>query len=116
MTVIASVDLGTNSTRVLVGRSTGAGLEVLDRRNTITRLGQDVGASGRLAPEAVTRTLDCLRGYREILDRHRVERVRVAATSASRDAANRDEFFDAVEALIGTPPEPLRGARGGRLA
>src|SRR4029453_2382372 len=75
MTGIASVDLGTNSTRVLVGLSTGAGLEVLDRRNTITRLGQDVGASGRLAPEAVARTLDCLRGYREILDRHRVERL-----------------------------------------
>jgi exopolyphosphatase/guanosine-5'-triphosphate,3'-diphosphate pyrophosphatase len=116
MTVIASVDLGTNSTRVLVGRWTGAGLEVLDRRNTITRLGQDVGASGRLAPEAVARTLDCLRGYREILDRHRVERVRVAATSASRDAANRDEFFDAVEALIGTRPELLSGDEEGRLS
>ena len=116
MTVIASVDLGTNSTRVLVGRSTGTGLEVLDRRNTITRLGQDVGASGRLAPEAVARTLDCLRGYREILDRHRVERVRVAATSASRDAANRDEFFDAVEALIGTRPELLSGDEEGRLS
>jgi exopolyphosphatase/guanosine-5'-triphosphate,3'-diphosphate pyrophosphatase len=116
MTVIASVDLGTNSTRVLVGRSTGAGLEVLDRRNTITRLGQDVGASGRLAPEAVARTLDCLRGYREILDRHRVERVRVAATSASRDAANRDEFFDAVEALIGTRPELLSGDEEGQLS
>jgi exopolyphosphatase / guanosine-5'-triphosphate,3'-diphosphate pyrophosphatase len=116
MTVIASVDLGTNSTRVLVGRSTGAGLEILDRRNTITRLGQDVGASGRLAPEAVARTLDCLRGYREILDRHRVERVRVAATSASRDAANRDEFFDAVEAVIGTRPELLSGDEEGRLS
>jgi exopolyphosphatase/guanosine-5'-triphosphate,3'-diphosphate pyrophosphatase len=116
MTVIAAVDLGTNSTRVLVGRSTGDGLEILDRRNTITRLGQDVGASGRLAPEAIARTLDCLRDYREILDRHRVERVRVAATSASRDAANRDEFFDAVEALIGTRPELLSGDDEGRLS
>jgi exopolyphosphatase / guanosine-5'-triphosphate,3'-diphosphate pyrophosphatase len=116
MTVIASVDLGTNSTRVLVGRPTGAGLEILDRRNTITRLGQGVGASGRLAPEAVERTLDCLRGYREILDRHGVERVRVAATSASRDAANRDEFFGAVEALIGTRPELLSGDEEGRLS
>jgi exopolyphosphatase / guanosine-5'-triphosphate,3'-diphosphate pyrophosphatase len=116
MNAIASVDLGTNSTRVLVGRPTGAGLEILDRRNTITRLGQGVGASGRLAPEAVERTLDCLRGYREILDRHGVERVRVAATSASRDAANRDEFFDAVEALIGTRPELLSGDEEGRLS
>jgi exopolyphosphatase/guanosine-5'-triphosphate,3'-diphosphate pyrophosphatase len=116
MTVIASVDLGTNSTRVLVGRPTGAGLEILDRRNTITRLGQSVGASGRLAPEAVARTLDCLRGYRESLDRHGVERVRIAATSASRDAANRDEFFDAVEELIGTRPELLSGDEEGRLS
>ena len=116
MNAIASVDLGTNSTRVLVGRPTGAGLEILDRRNTITRLGQGVGASGRLAPEAVERTLDCLRGYRELLDRHGVERVRVAATSASRDAANRDEFFGAVEALIGTRPELLSGDEEGRLS
>jgi exopolyphosphatase / guanosine-5'-triphosphate,3'-diphosphate pyrophosphatase len=116
MTVIASVDLGTNSTRVLVGRPTGAGLEILDRRNTITRLGQSVGASGRLAPEAVARTLDCLRDYRESLDRHGVERVRIAATSASRDAANRDEFFDAVEELIGTRPELLSGDEEGRLS
>jgi exopolyphosphatase/guanosine-5'-triphosphate,3'-diphosphate pyrophosphatase len=116
MNAIASVDLGTNSTRVLVGRPTGAGLEILDRRSTITRLGQGVGASGRLAPDAVERTLDCLRGYREILDRHGVERVRVAATSASRDAANRDEFFGAVEALIGTRPELLSGDEEGRLS
>jgi exopolyphosphatase / guanosine-5'-triphosphate,3'-diphosphate pyrophosphatase len=113
---IASLDLGTNSTRVLVARPTDGGLDVLDRRNTITRLGQGVGASGRLAPEAIERTLDCLRGYHEILARHGVERVRVAATSASRDAANRDEFFDAVEELIGTRPELLSGDEEGRLS
>jgi exopolyphosphatase / guanosine-5'-triphosphate,3'-diphosphate pyrophosphatase len=113
---IASLDLGTNSTRVLVARPTDGGLDVLDRRNTITRLGQGVGASGRLAPEAIERTLDCLRGYHEILDRHGVERVRVAATSASRDAANRDEFLDAVEELIGTRPELLSGDEEGRLS
>jgi exopolyphosphatase/guanosine-5'-triphosphate,3'-diphosphate pyrophosphatase len=116
MTVIASLDLGTNSTRVLVASPTDGRLDILDRRNTITRLGQGVGASGRLVPEAVERTLACLRGYREILDRHGVERVRVAATSASRDAANRDEFFDAVEALIGTRPELLSGDEEGRLS
>jgi exopolyphosphatase/guanosine-5'-triphosphate,3'-diphosphate pyrophosphatase len=116
MTVIASLDLGTNSTRVLVARPAEGRLEALDRRNMITRLGQGVGASGRLAPEAVDRTLACLRDYREILDRHGVDRVRVAATSASRDAANRDQFFDAVEALIGTRPELLSGDEEGRLS
>jgi exopolyphosphatase / guanosine-5'-triphosphate,3'-diphosphate pyrophosphatase len=116
MGAIASLDLGTNSTRVLVARPADGRLEILDRRNTITRLGQGVGSSGRLAPEAVDRTLACLRDYREILDHHGVERVRVAATSASRDAANRDEFFDAVEALIGTRPELLSGDEEGRLS
>jgi exopolyphosphatase / guanosine-5'-triphosphate,3'-diphosphate pyrophosphatase len=116
MTAIASLDLGTNSTRVLVAHPADGRLEILDRRNTITRLGQGVGASGRLAPEAIERTLACLRDYREILDHHGVERVRVAATSASRDAANRDEFFDTVEALIGTRPELLSGDEEGRLS
>jgi exopolyphosphatase / guanosine-5'-triphosphate,3'-diphosphate pyrophosphatase len=116
MGAIASLDLGTNSTRVLVARPADGRLEILDRRNTITRLGQGVGSNGRLAPEAVDRTLACLRDYREILDHHGVERVRVAATSASRDAANRDEFFDAVEALIGTRPELLSGDEEGRLS
>lgn len=116
MTRVASLDLGTNSTRVLVARAVDGKLDTLDRRNTITRLGQGVGATGRLADEAVERTLDCLRGYRAILDEHRVERVRVAATSAARDAANRDELFDAVEAIVGARPELLSGEQEGRLS
>jgi exopolyphosphatase/guanosine-5'-triphosphate,3'-diphosphate pyrophosphatase len=113
---VASVDIGTNSTRVLVARPTGPGLDILDRRNTITRLGQQVGATGRLADEAVERTLATLRDYRKILDEHGVERVRAAATSASRDAANRELFFDAVEDVIGVRPELLSGDEEGRLS
>jgi exopolyphosphatase/guanosine-5'-triphosphate,3'-diphosphate pyrophosphatase len=113
---IASLDLGTNSTRVLVAHPVDAALDIVDRRNTITRLGQGVGATGRLDDQAVERTLDCLRGYREVLDRHRVERVRAAATSAVRDAANRDEFLDAVEAVVGVRPELLSGTDEGRLS
>ena len=119
--VIAAVDLGTNSTRVLVARAgteTGSGvpLEALARRNTITRLGQGVDATGKLADEAVERTLNTLREYRTDLDEHGVARVRVAATSAARDAANRDEFFDAVEEIIGARPELLSGEEEGRMA
>jgi len=113
---IASIDMGTNSTRVLVAHPTGGKLDILDRRNTITRLGQGVHATGRLQDEAVERTLACLRGYREILDRHGVERVRAAATSAARDAANRDQFLDAVEGVIGVRPELLSGDEEGRLS
>lgn len=116
MMAIASLDMGTNSTRVLVARPAGGGLDIVERHNTITRLGQGVGATGRLADEAVERTLACLRGYREILDRHGVERVRAAATSAARDAANRDEFFDAVEEVVGVRPELLSGDEEGRLS
>jgi exopolyphosphatase/guanosine-5'-triphosphate,3'-diphosphate pyrophosphatase len=115
-TAIASVDMGTNSTRVLVARPDGGRLDILDRRNTITRLGQGVGATGRLADEAVERTLACLRDYREVLDRHGVERVRAATTSAARDAANRDEFLDAAEQVIGVRPELLSGDEEGRLS
>jgi exopolyphosphatase / guanosine-5'-triphosphate,3'-diphosphate pyrophosphatase len=116
MTVVASIDIGTNSTRVLVARPVGGKLDILDRRNTITRLGQNVGATGSLADEAVERTLACLRDYRAILDELGVDRLRVAATSASRDAANRDEFFDAVEGVVGVRPELLSGDDEGRLS
>ena len=116
MTAIASLDLGTNSTRVLVARPAGGKLDIVDRRNTITRLGQEVGATGRLADEAAERTLACLRGYREVPDAHGVERLRAAATSAARDAANRDEFFDAVEQVVGVRPELLSGDVEGRMS
>ena len=116
MTIVASLDLGTNSTRVLVARPVDGRLDILDRRNTITRLGQDVGSSGRLADEAIERTLACLREYRAVLDEHGVERLRAAATSASRDAANRDEFFDAVEEVVGVRPELLSGDDEGRMS
>ncbi len=116
MTVVASIDIGTNSTRVLVARPVDGKLDILDRRNTITRLGQNVGATGRLAEEAVERTLACLRDYRAILDEHKVDRLRVAATSASRDAANREEFFDAVGDVVGARPELVSGEDEGRLS
>jgi exopolyphosphatase/guanosine-5'-triphosphate,3'-diphosphate pyrophosphatase len=114
---IAALDLGTNSTRVLVARPDGdGGLETLVRRNTITRLGQGVDASGRLAPEAIERTLAALRDYAKDLESHGVERLRVAATSAARDAANRDELFDGVEKILGVRPELISGAEEGRLS
>lgn len=110
---MAAIDCGTNSTRLLVSRG---GTETLDRLMTITRLGEGVDQTGRLAPEAIERTLDCLRRYREVMDRHGVEAVRITATSAARDAANRDEFFDAGEAVVGSRPELLSGLAEGQLS
>ena len=82
----------------------------------ITRLGQGVDATRRLAPEAIERTVAVLREYREVMDRFGVERVRMTATSAARDAANRDEFFAAAEAVVGVRPELLSGDEEGRLS
>ena len=85
----------------------------LERLMHITRLGQGVDATGRLAPEAIDRTVAVLTGYKAVLDRLGVDRVRMAATSAARDASNRDDFFDRAEAVVGVRPELLGGRRGG---
>ena len=110
---VAVVDIGTNSTRLLVADGEGKTLERLMR---ITRLGQGVDATGRLAAEAVDRTVAVLREYREVMDRHGVERVRMTATSAARDAANRDDFFAAATEAVGTGPELLGGEEEARLS
>jgi exopolyphosphatase/guanosine-5'-triphosphate,3'-diphosphate pyrophosphatase len=82
----------------------------------ITRLGQGVDAAGVLVPDAVNRTLDVLREFRQVMDRHGVQRVRMTATSAARDAANREDFFTAAEQIVGARPELLTGDEEGRLS
>jgi exopolyphosphatase/guanosine-5'-triphosphate,3'-diphosphate pyrophosphatase len=114
MTNVAAIDCGTNSTRLLVADA-GTG-ETLVRRTTITRLGQDVDRTGRLAPEAVERVAATLAAYRRELDDHDVGAVRIVATSAARDAANRDAFFDRAEEIVGARPELLDGVTEGRLS
>lgn len=109
---VAAIDCGTNSVRLLVTD----GERQFDRLMRITRLGQGVDASGRLDPAAIDRTIDVLREYRDVIDRHGATRIRMAATSASRDAANRDEFFSAVRDTLGIEPELLSGIEEGRLS
>jgi exopolyphosphatase/guanosine-5'-triphosphate,3'-diphosphate pyrophosphatase len=109
---VAAIDCGTNSIRLLVSD----GGTTVERLMRITRLGQGVDATGRLAPDAIDRTVAVLREYRGVMDRHGVERVRITATSAARDAANRDDFFDAAEAVVGARPELLAGDEEGRLS
>jgi exopolyphosphatase/guanosine-5'-triphosphate,3'-diphosphate pyrophosphatase len=110
---VAAIDCGTNSVRLLVADANGRPLERLMR---ITRLGQGVDATGALEPRAIERTVAVLREYREVMDRHGVERIRMAATSASRDASNRDVFFDAARDALGVEPELLSGDEEGRLS
>jgi len=112
--IVAAVDIGTNSTRMLVSDTTDG--TALDRRMKITRLGQGVEDTGSLAPDAMDRVIACLSDYRSALDSHGVERIRAVATSACRDARNRDEFFERVEAALAAPPELLTGDEEGQLS
>ncbi len=109
---VGVVDIGTNTTRLLITD----GYVDRVRRSTTTRAGAGVDRTGRLADEAIERTLLCLRDYAGELERHGAEKLCIVATSASRDAANRDEFFNAVESVLGQPPELVSGEREGRLA
>ncbi len=118
MTRVAAIDCGTNSIRLLVADldpGTG-GFHELDRRMEIVRLGQGVDRTGRLAPEALERTLTACRGYAEIVREHGAERLRFAATSATRDAENRDDFVRGVRELLGVRPEVLSGAQEAELS
>ena len=110
---IAAIDCGTNSTRLLVADAEGRPLERLMR---ITRLGQGVDATGRLAPEAIARCVAVLAEYRQVMDRLGVGRGRLAATSAARDAANGDEFLRLAGEVTGLMPELLTGIDEGRLS
>lgn len=111
MTRVAAIDCGTNSIRLLVADADPATGELvdLDRRMTIVRLGQDVDRTGRLAPEALERTFTACREYARVIKEHGVDRIRFVATSASRDAENRDEFVRGVLDILGVEPEVITG-------
>jgi exopolyphosphatase/guanosine-5'-triphosphate,3'-diphosphate pyrophosphatase len=115
----AAIDMGTNSTRLLVADSDGTGptgpLTTVERHMHITRLGQGVNAARRLHPDAIERTLSVLRKYRDIMDATGVEGARATATSAARDAANRDELLAPAAEILGTTVELLSGDEEGRL-
>ena len=98
MTRVAAVDCGTNSIRLLI-HDTDTG--EVSRRNTIVRLGQGVDETGQFAPEAIERTRAALAGYVEEMQREHVTRVRMVATSATRDAANHEDFFAMTRELLG---------------
>lgn len=111
MTRVAGIDCGTNSIRLLVADcdpATGELVE-LDRRMTIVRLGQGVDKTGRLAPDALERTFAACRAYAAVIEELGAEKVRFVATSASRDAENREEFVQGVLDILGVEPEVVSG-------
>jgi exopolyphosphatase / guanosine-5'-triphosphate,3'-diphosphate pyrophosphatase len=110
---VAAIDCGTNSTRLLVADENGRELVRLMR---ITRLGQGVDRTNALEPEAIARTVDVLAEYRRAMDGFAVERIRMVATSAVRDATNGSVFTEAATAAVGVAPEVLSGQDEGALA
>lgn len=95
---VAAVDCGTNSIRLLIhDAETGE----VARENTIVRLGQGVDETGAFHPDAIARTQEALAAYVEQMGQERVTRVRMVATSATRDASNREVFFDMTRDLLG---------------
>jgi exopolyphosphatase/guanosine-5'-triphosphate,3'-diphosphate pyrophosphatase len=113
---VASVDIGTNSTRLLVAEVAGGRLlSELDRRTEITRLGEGVDTTGRLSEAAVARVLSVCAAYREAIDAHEARSVIVIMTSAVRDATNGEEFAEELRSRFGFDPETLSGEREARL-
>lgn len=106
MTRVAAVDVGTNSVRLLVA-DPGDPLTTVTREMNITRLGQAVDASGHFHDDALARTLDQIEHYAGRWRELGAQRVRIAATSAVRDATDRDRFVDGVAARVGVRPVVL---------
>ena len=104
MTRFGAVDCGTNSIRMLITdvREVDGVLEMteLHRVMEIVRLGEGVDATGRLADAALERVRAALTDYADLMRTERVEAVRMVATSASRDASNRDEFFSMTREIL----------------
>ena len=113
MTRVAAIDCGTNSIRLLIadidGSNGSTALTDVVREMRVVRLGQGVDATGELAPEALERTLAATADYARLIKEHGAERIRFVATSASRDARNRDVFVDGVRNLLGVEPEVISG-------
>jgi exopolyphosphatase/guanosine-5'-triphosphate,3'-diphosphate pyrophosphatase len=112
---VAVVDLGTNTTRLLVAQAEDGQLVELERRTVITRLGQGVDATGRLADEAMDRVAETIAGYREVIDRLGAEKVVAVATSAMRDAENGSGFRDYLKRKYGIDARTISGDEEARL-
>ena len=109
MTRVAAVDCGTNSVRLLVADVDRTVKRDLHRDMRVVRLGQGVDRTGELAPEALLRLRGALEEYATVCDGLGVGATRVVATSATRDARNRDEFAALVQSVLGVPPEVVSG-------
>ena len=109
---VAAIDCGTNSIRLLISSD---GREVI-REMEIVKLGEGVDKNKNFSPAAVERTLNALRRFKKLIDEHHVTKVRFCATSATRDAQNREIFTKPVTEILGVAPEVIEGTQEARLS
>lgn len=116
MTRVAAIDCGTNSIRLLIADVDGSSFREITREMEIVRLGQGVDKNKAFHPDAIKRTLDATEKFSREISRRGVEKIRFCATSATRDAANRDLFIDGVNAILGIKPEVISGEEEAALS
>ena len=113
---VAAIDCGTNSLRLLIADIDGNNFREITREMLVVRLGQGVDQNKAFAPEAIERTLAGVRQYSDLIRSKGVERIRFCATSATRDATNRDLFIEGVREILGVAPEVIPGTQEAELS
>lgn len=113
---VAAIDCGTNSIRLLIAHKEGGAMVDDHRLMEVVRLGEGVDRTGEFAPAALERTFAATKKYAEIIKREGVDQMRFCATSASRDARNREVFIDGVMEILGVAPEVIPGEEEARLS
>ena len=113
---VAAIDCGTNSIRLLIADVQGENFREVFRDMEIVRLGQGVDQTGEFHPDAIARTLKAVDKFASEIARRGVEKIRFCATSATRDAKNRDLFIDGVKSRLGVAPEVISGEEEAALS
>lgn len=115
MSRVAAIDCGTNSIRLLIADIAGKNFREIYRNMEIVRLGEGVDREKKFAPAAIERTLRAVTEFSEEIRRRGVTSIRFCATSATRDASNRDDFINGVFEILGVKPEVISGDEEARL-
>ena len=116
MSQVAVIDCGTNSIRLLIAETSGSTIKELIRTMEIVRLGQGVDENKAFHPDAINRTLLAVKSFKEIIDKNKVDKIRFCATSATRDATNRNLFIDGVRDILNVQVEVIPGEEEAALS
>jgi exopolyphosphatase/guanosine-5'-triphosphate,3'-diphosphate pyrophosphatase len=116
MSQVAVIDCGTNSIRLLIAEISGSTFKEVIRTMEIVRLGQGVDENKAFHPDAINRTLLAVKSFKEIIDKNKVDKIRFCATSATRDAMNRNLFIDGVRDILNVQVEVIPGEEEAALS